>query len=228
MNLIKSYTILFIIIFAANSFSQTDSLSVGKNYKIRLYNQFEVEGYLSIVNDSSVTIITDEYTYIIPRRDIKSVVKADEEFIPEKFRQDKHYNDTTSQCILITKSRSKYEDVKLTNIQDSTFTVIKKDVSKVLMINDVMLLKFKSGGFVSGMLFGAGISTAFWLTVGLFTSSSEGKGYIFYFGLITIIPAGLIGGLIGALLSGEDVYDFTKLNFNQKKKKLAFILQKHS
>jgi len=60
------------------------------------------------------------------------------------------------------------------------------------------------------------------------SGESESVPYILMYSLATVVPAGLIGGLVAVLTGSKDeVYNFTDANPNAKLKRLKYLIQKH-
>jgi hypothetical protein len=234
-NLILLIFISFSIInesVALNINFPEDSLEVGKSYRIYLYGGFETEGKIISIDSIHIRFKSNSNIYNIPKDQIKSFERADLEIIDVTTDLAKPSEDTTETCDVYLRNRTMLKDVELMLLNDSIIIVFKKKVKKEIRINDINAIKFKSSGFWSGFGYGVVINVAVWTLAGLiFPSEGEiriNAGVGFIFGLITAIPAGLIGGLIGAISASDVTYTFKGLNSSVKSKRVKYIIKKHS
>jgi hypothetical protein len=136
----------------------------------------------------------------------------------------------TDKCDIYLKDRTKILDVPIIGLIDSSVKVETGKNFKYISIKDINKIRFqKSSDFWPGALIGAAISFTYWGFVGAAAHDNEGKGWAMFFGLLSIVPGGLIGGLIGAAATPDDyIYDFSKGNPDAKQKRLRYIINKHT
>lgn len=233
--------ISIILIISSVSFSQelqNDSLRTGRFCNIVLSYGFQAEGKIIQRNADTVWLETDITVLHIPVKDIKFVLNSDFELnsdgVPESdsaMTTTVVTVDTTTECDVYLDAKSELSNVKLMLATDTTFFALRENKKKELNYSDVRKIVFKNQapfgrGFfeIGGIFFAVGF-----LTVAL-KKESEGFGGVkdgLLFGLITAIPAGLIGGVIYAMTSTDDVYLFDKGNFEAKTKKIKYLIQKH-
>jgi len=143
--------------------------------------------------------------------------------------------DTTTECTVKTVSKVTYKEVNLFGLSDSTVNILKENLSKEILIKDIKSIKFKGGGFWNGALIGAG--TAFvlgYVTVALADTADEEfkNGSVFLNGLLVgaafTLPLGLLGGLIGAVVPKDHIFNFKKPDFEANRMTLKYIFKKYS
>lgn len=139
--------------------------------------------------------------------------------------------DTTSECTIITKSRSSYKNIVIIELRDSLVFINKNDITRKLLVNDVRTIKFNARGFWKGARLGGGIGfgLGFILGAGGFGSSSEFNfGHGFLGGFLFAIPLSLLGGGIGVFIAEDELYDLGNLTLNAKKSKIKYLIKKYS
>lgn len=240
----KKILIIAVILFVtAISFSQskTDSMAIGRNCKIVLFNGFQAEGRIrSIINDT-LQLETEITNLHIPVKDIKFVMNPDFEVSDIEENDTLDYQnttviepkiDTTDECDIYLDNKLTYKDVKLIAITDTSIKLVKEDRVKIINIAGMRKIVFKpSSPFGKGLLYGALGGFAFGFFALAFHDnhgeSIGGVGAGVIFGLICAIPTGLVGGVIGVLASGDDVYLFDKGITPAKIKRVKYAMEKH-
>lgn len=226
-------------IYAQNN--SGDSLRPGRECKIVLYNGFQVEG--RIVNSASdtITLQTDITNLFIPVKDIKFVLNAEvelsdvEESPPKKYEEvniETVTVDTSEYCDIYMDDKSSYLNVRIILHTDTTIKVVKDNRPKTVNIAGIRKMEFKPSmpfgkGYFIGSLVGVGVGLVTALTI------SGGHGSIGFPGLIafcflTSIPAGLVGGVIGAITAKNEMYLFEYGLSPGKIKRIDFIIRKHT
>jgi hypothetical protein len=134
----------------------------------------------------------------------------------------------TDECDIYLKDRTKILDVPIVGMIDSSVKIETGNNFKYINIKDINKIRFqKSSDFWTGALIGAAISFTYCGFVGAAAHDNEGKGWAFFIGLLSIVPGGLIGGLIGAASTPDDyIYDFSRGNPDAKLKRLRYIIDK--
>ena len=226
--------------FAQNNTS--DSLRLGRNCKVVLYNGFQAEGRIVNRASDTVTLQTDITNLFIPVKDIKFVLNPDVE-VSDLEETDTLNNsrdvvdavkiDTTEKCDIYMNDKSVMIDVELLIDTDSTLKVIKEDRTKVINIAGIRKIVFKtSAPFGKGYLFGSAIG----FFIGFIPFAfSEGGGHPDFsgigpgilVGLLCSIPAGLVGGVVGVLTASDDVYIFDNGIYPAKIKRIHHAMSKH-
>ncbi len=239
MKIIIFLAALFMMLaYCFNTNSQTDSLRLGRDCKVVLFNGFQAEG--KIVNRASdtITLQTDITKLFIPLKDIKFVLNPEVDISDIEVMDtlsiidyiDAVKIDTTGRCDIYLQDKSVMNDVLLVIDTDSTINVIKGNRAKILSIAGIRKIVFKNiapfgKGYWIGSIIGAGVSflTIYVLSLG----GGEVYQYIVYSALGSI-PFGIIGGLIGEIFSKDDVYLFNKGIYPQKVKRIKTLIQKHT
>ncbi|MEO8210610.1 MAG: hypothetical protein ABI840_08605 [bacterium] len=140
--------------------------------------------------------------------------------------------DTTSECKIITNSRSTYTDVQLFGLSDSSVKILKNGVTKELPVNEIRIIKFTGKGFGKGALIGGGIGFVMGFIIGgqnLGYSNNDfsfGKGIAG--GFIIGVPFFFIGGGLGALFAEDKLYDLGNMDFLSKRKKIISLIKDYS
>lgn len=219
--------------------AQTDSLKLGRDCKVVLYNGFQAEG--KIVNRASdtITLQTDITNLFIPVKDIKFVMDPDAEVSDMEETGTLDYSrdvidavktDTTGRCNIYLQDKSVLNDVLLVTDSDSTIKVIKENRTKILNIAGIRKIVFKNiapfgKGYLIGSIIGAGVS---FLTIYVLSLGGAEVYHYIVFSALGSIPFGVIGGLIGEIFSKDDVYLFNKGIYPQKVKRIKALIQKHT
>ncbi|MEO6694576.1 MAG: hypothetical protein ABIY50_04290 [Ignavibacteria bacterium] len=168
--------------------------------------------------------------FIIPAGDLLSqIINIDTNLYRNKTGV--YISDTTYECTIVTASRSVYKDVNLYGLNDSSVKILKKGVTKEILISDIRTVKFNARGFGKGALIGGGIGFALgFITGGQHFGFSRkfqiGDGMLL--GFITAIPFLLIGGGLGSLFAEDQFYDLSNLDLQKKKDKMSFLISEFS
>lgn len=217
-----------------------DSLYIGRNCRLILYNGYEAEGTVDKKINDTVYFKTDIITLKVPVKDIKFVLnpgyglpETQEEYdslsteIAAPVR-----TDTSEECDLFLDDRTIINDAELIYLNDSTLKVIEPGRRQEIEISKVRKIVFKpTAPFGKGFLIGAGIGFA----AGFFSFAFVephgeqwgGPGVGLIFGLLLSVPTGLIGGVVGVITSSEDIYLFDRGLTVSKSKRLKYIIEKH-
>jgi hypothetical protein len=136
----------------------------------------------------------------------------------------------TEECTIYLKDRSYLKNVIITGYSDNFTKVEKNGNNRIIAIDNINRLVFdRPSGFWIGAGIGAGISFVSCLVMGLIADGGESMHYTLMFGVISILPGSLVGGIIGMVSApGDEVYDFSKANPKAKSKKLQHIINRHS
>lgn len=242
---INLIVISFFLFFAVSIFAQnnsSDSLRLGRDCKVVLYNGFQAEGRIVNRASDTVTLQTDITNLFIPVKDIKFVLNPDVEVSDLEEMDTLKYSrdvidvvkiDTTDKCDIYLHDRSVMKDVLLIIDTDSTLKVIKENRTKIISIAGIRKIVFKvSAPFGKGYLFGSAIG----FFIGFIPLAfSEGGGHPDFsgvgpgilFGLLCSIPAGLVGGVVGVLTAADDVYLFDNGIYPAKIKRIHHAMSKH-
>lgn len=241
-NIILVAALFLMIANCSYSQGQSDSLRLGRNCKVVLYNGFQAEGRIVNRASDTVTLQTDITNLFIPVKDIKFVLNPDVEVSDLEEMDTLKYSrdvidavkiDTTDKCDIYLHDRSVMKDVLLIIDTDSTLKVIKENRTKIISIAGIRKIVFKvSAPFGKGYLFGSAIG----FFIGFIPLAfSEGGGHPDFsgvgpgilFGLLCSIPAGLVGGVVGVLTAADDVYLFDNGIYPAKIKRIHHAMSKH-
>lgn len=241
-NIILVAALFLMIANCSYSQGQSDSLRLGRNCKVVLYNGFQAEGRIVNRASDTVTLQTDITNLFIPVKDIKFVLNPDVEVSDLEETDTLKYSrdvidavkiDTTDKCDIYLHDRSVMKDVLLIIDTDSTLKVIKENRTKIISIAGIRKIVFKvSAPFGKGYLFGSAIG----FFIGFIPLAfSEGGGHPDFsgvgpgilFGLLCSIPAGLVGGVVGVLTAADDVYLFDNGIYPAKIKRIHHAMSKH-
>jgi hypothetical protein len=223
------YSIILIIVFSGILFSQNntkDSIYSGRKCIVVLFNGFESEGTIISVTADTIIFVNEYSEYKIARNQIKSVNRwkeAEEEIFIEQAADTSHY------CDVYLDGGIKMTDVKLVKDTDSTIRILKIHRLKTYNIAAIRKIVFTSEGFGKGFLYGAGIGAALG-TIVVFSLGGfymEAAGYFVLYLAGIAASSGLIGGIIGAASTKDDIYIFDKGFTKVKSKKINFIIEKH-
>lgn len=238
--LIVSIIILNLVSTANSQNNSGDSLRLERNCKIVMYNGFQAEGKIINRASDTITLQTDVTRLYIPVKDIKFVLNTEIELSDVEENPTKKYEeinietvkiDTSEYCDIYMDDRSSYLNVRVILDTDTTIRVIKDNRSKTVNIAGIRKMEFKPSapfgkGYFIGSLVGMGVVLVTALTI------SGGHGSISFPGLIAFcflssIPAGLVGGVIGAITAKNEKYLFEKGLKANKSKRIEFIIKKH-
>lgn len=241
-NIILVAALFLMIANCSYSQGQSDSLRLGRNCKVVLYNGFQAEGRIVNRASDTVTLQTDITNLFIPVKDIKFVLNPDVEVSDLEEMDTLKYSrdvidavkiDTTDKCDIYLHDRSVMKDVLLIIDTDSTLKVIEENRTKLISIAGIRKIVFKvSAPFGKGYLFGSAIG----FFIGFIPLAfSEGGGHPDFsgvgpgilFGLLCSIPAGLVGGVVGVLTAADDVYLFDNGIYPAKIKRIHHAMSKH-
>ncbi len=134
------------------------------------------------------------------------------------------------ECDIFMKDRTSRLNVYITSLIDSSLKIEEGGYYDFLNVNNINKIKFHKGtDFWAGAVVGAGISFTYFAFAAFRAHDNEGRGWSTMFALLSIVPAGLVGGLIGiATTPDDDLYDFSQGNPNAKMKRLRYIIEKHT
>ncbi len=235
----------FCIFLTGSTFAQnnsSDSLGLGRNCKVVLYNGFQCEGRIVNRTSDTITLQTDITNLFIPVKDIKFVMNPEIEVSDIEENDTLNYSrevidevklDTTDKCDVYLHDKSVMNDVLLVIDTDSTLKVIKENRTKIIGIAGIRKIVFKvSAPFGKGYLFGSAIG----FFIGFIPLAfSEGGGHPDFsgvgpgilFGLLCSIPAGLIGGIVGVITASDEVFIFDNGIYPSKIKRIHHAMSKH-
>ncbi|HMQ99626.1 MAG TPA: hypothetical protein PKE39_11435 [Ignavibacteria bacterium] len=238
--LLVSIIILNLVSTANSQNNSSDSLRLGRNCKIVLYNGFQAEGKIVNRGSDTITLQTDVTRHDIPVNGIKFVLNPEIELSDVEENPTGKYEelnietvriDTTEYCDIYMDDKSSYLNVRVILDTDTTIRVVKDNRSKTVNIAGIRKMEFKpSAPFGKGYFIGSLVGIGIGLVTGL--SISGGHGSIGFPGLIAFcflasIPAGLVGGVIGAITAKNEMYLFEKGLKANKIKRIEFIIKKH-
>ncbi|MCI0448242.1 MAG: hypothetical protein L0Y79_00455 [Chlorobi bacterium] len=229
--------LLSILVLTVNVCSQEkgDSLFTGRTCKVLLHNGFEAEGIITKTAGDTIWLKTDIKEFKIPVSEIKFVLNPEAD-IPELEETDlaPSQSDTTEKCNLYLSGGKLLKDVKLIYQSDSTLLALKESKARVIKIEDVRKIVFTAGsGFWKGFLIGDAVGLGSGLLFGILISSDEGSffkagfGEVLGFGFIFALPAGLAGGVIGAIADRDVSYTLPDGYSVTKAKRVQYIIKKH-
>lgn len=223
--------LLLIIIITGTVISQSapkDSVYAGRKCVIILFNGFESEGTITEVWPDSIKFKNDFAIYTIQRAQIKALNRWED---AENVIIEEIIADTSKYCDVYLDNGIKMTDVKLVKETDSTVKILKIDRIRTYKIASIRKIVFSNPGFGTGFLYGFGVGAAlsisFMFAYPVDKEWTEHLGYKMLFLLAVSVPAGLIGGIIGAITSKEDIYLFEKGFSKVKSKKINYIIDKH-
>jgi hypothetical protein len=208
-----------------------DSLITGSTYDVLLYSELEIEGVLTFEDSVSIVIKSKGDIYRIGKDQIKSILLViPESTVGTNETEMKQKRQETSECEIYMKNRSSFKNVLITGLVDSLISIEKEGVRKKIDVFEVNKIKFKSDWtFWDGALMGAGIPLAVFIFYTSFADKHD-KSYpgVLMISLGAIIPAGIIGGVIGIMTQKDDLYDFSNANPKAKLKRMNHIIKKHT
>ena len=241
---------VFLILFGfadlCSSFAQShnsDSLQISSRYLIHGNDGSTMEGTLLQKDSASLAVISlTNKNIIIPFAEIQFIEDANgrvvyqtkehrDQVMREELLHVKLKNSDTSEfCDIYLKEGILLKDVRITNVNDSTFEAVKSVHSNVFNISSVNRIVFINHGFWKGFAYGAAGSIAVWTVLGLASGGGgdmgSPAGWGFIIGLGLAIPTGLISGIISEFVVNDDVYNFSKINPDAKAKRLSYLIKK--
>lgn len=141
----------------------------------------------------------------------------------------------SDECSIYLQSRTLIKDVEIVGVKDSNVFIIKNYVTDKINIDEIRTIKFKgSGGFWKGALVGAGINFTAFTILAIVVPKGHGeyagwnKMMLFFVGIAGIIPAGLIGGFIGAVSQEDKIYQLPKDDIEAKIRSIRKIIKDNS
>ncbi len=136
----------------------------------------------------------------------------------------------TDECDIFMKDRTSKYNVFITSLIDSALKIEEGGYYDFINVNNINKIKFHKGtDFWAGALVGAGISFTYFAFAAFRSHDPEQEHWNTAFALMSIIPGGLVGGLIGIITTpDDDLYDFSHSNPNAKMKRLRYIIEKHT
>jgi len=219
-----------------------DSLRTGRICKIVLYNGFQTEGIIRENKNDTLKLETEITNLYIPVKDIKFVMDTSIDVFDREEQERKNAEedlpvtaeaDTTFECDIYMSDKTLLKDVKLILDSDSTLITLKQKRSKTINISGIRKIVFKqSAPFGTGYFYGSVIGFALGFMTLAFSPggghpdiSGVGPGLIL--GLLTSVPFGLTGGLIGSLTASDDIYLFDEGIYPAKVKRIRYLVEKH-
>jgi hypothetical protein len=235
-----SLTLFIIFSLTYSSFSQTDTLAVGRECKLVFHNGTSAEGTISYRGIDSVTLKTEYTQHSIAVKDIQFVLRPNED-VPVESEIEKTENEKgpfdvqviSSECDVYLDDRSVLKDVNLFAKNDSTLVVFKEMGKREVSYSEIRKIAFKpSAPFGKGYLIGSAIGFLIGfipptLSRGGGHPDFSGPGVGLIVGLIFSVPCGLIGGVIGLLTAQDEVYLFDKGAPPVKKKRIDYLIEQH-
>ncbi len=141
----------------------------------------------------------------------------------------------SDECSIYLQSRTLIKDVEIVGVKDSNVFIIKNYVNDKINIEEIRTIKFKgSGGFWKGALIGAAFDAAVFIMLAIAVPSGHGeyagwnKIMLLYIGAIGLIPAGLIGGLMGVISQEDKIYQLPKGDIEAKIRSIRKIIKENS
>lgn len=141
----------------------------------------------------------------------------------------------TDECSIYLQSRTLIKDVEITGMKDSNVFIIKNKITDKINIDEIRTIKFKgSGGFWKGALIGAGINFGVFTLLAIIVPKGQGeyagwgKAMLFFTAVVGIIPAGLIGGFVGAISQEDKIYQLPKGDIEAKIRNIRKIMKDNS
>jgi len=232
---------IFLLLFFAltiNVYAQEkgDSLFTGRTCKVFLYNGFEAEGLITKTTVDTIWLKTDIKEFKIPVSSIKFVSNSETDLTElEADDLTPLAADTTEKCNVYLSGGSLLKDVMLLYESDSTLIALKEKKARVIKIEDVRKIVFTAGsGFWKGFLIGGAVGLGSGLLLGILIASDErsyfkiGFGGTLALGIIFALPAGLVGGVIGAIADRDESYTLPVGYSVTKAKRIKYIIKKHT
>ena len=232
---------IFLLLFFAltiNVYAQEkgDSLFTGRTCKVFLYNGFEAEGLITKTTVDTIWLKTDIKEFKIPVSSIKFVSNSETDLTElEADDLTPLAADTTEKCNVYLSGGSLLKDVMLLYESDSTLIALKEKKARVIKIEDVRKIVFTAGsGFWKGFLIGGAVGLGSGLLLGILIASDKGSYFKIGFGgtlalgIIFALPAGLVGGVIGAIADRDESYTLPVGYSVTKAKRIKYIIKKHT
>jgi hypothetical protein len=225
MNMTKIIIVLLTSLCSYVSAFETagDSIYVGRKCNIVLHNTFQTDGEIISVGADSIVFKGEFGVYTIPRSQIKTVNNWDIE--EEETGEIVQIADTSEYCDVYCEKGVKLTDVKLVKESDSTILILKYRKIKSYPVSSIRRIVFRHSGFLTGSMIGLGAGTA--VSALIFMAYSGDLFLSVFYGALVSIPVGVIGGIIGAIIANDEVYEFEKGSPPAKVKKINYIIGKH-
>ena len=219
---------------------QKDSLVLGEYYKVIGKNETSCEGYLvkydsiglviRLQNQKELNIEWEMVQQILDKNDnvsyfAKEIYKIqiqNEEKISHTV-----VRDTSDECDVYMSISFLLKEVKIIEVRDSTFKILKSEHTKDFNIVDLKKIKITRHGFWTGAAIGGISSFAAIALLGATTGAHSGADWnmVFVYGLLVAAPAGLLGGFIGEFASQDSDYSFNNLNLEIKRERLKLFVR---
>ncbi len=136
----------------------------------------------------------------------------------------------TDECDIFMKNRLLYKDVRIVSLLRNEIRIDKNGIRKDIDVNQINKIKFSGpSGFWTGALIGAGVSSLGLIIAGIISPGKEAFGYALIYASVSLLPAGLVGGLIGLVTAPEDeLYDISGGNPKARLKRLKYLIHEHT
>jgi len=250
-NIIFSTIILFLIVtltplnnyFHPKNYGQTiqkDSLIIGDFYKVIGKDETSCQGVLVKYDSLGLVIKTQNekelylgwelVSQILDKND--NVSYFAKEIYKIQIQNEEKINhtvmrDTSDECDIYMNNTFRLKDVKIIEIGDSTFKVIKDKYSRDFKIIDIKKIEIKNHGFWGGAIVGVASAFVGWLTIGIIAGANgaEDWQWLFPIATATALPTGLIGGFIGEFVVQDSDYSFNNLSLEIKRARLKLFVK---
>lgn len=205
-----------------NGLNSVDSLRSNKKISVKPVKALKKRTTLNHKSDS-LTFSKDSSSLNFLKETVRNDSAHSAVF---KYDQEKEYfkKHTMRECTLTTVSGKIFSDVRLSGLNDSTVTLLKKCKSKVVFIKDIRTLKINGRGFWRGALMGSGSA----LLLGFIAGNLDTTGQYLWdgmkIGLALVLPLAIIGGIFE---SKDTVYDISAMNIKEKKRSLKYLFSKY-
>lgn len=235
--------ILFLLSLSFNISAQNntgDSLKPGRICKLVLYNGFQTEGRITERKNDTLLFETEITNLFIPVKDIKFVLNPEVELFDyeeliykesDSITEPLPSLDTTEVCDIYMDDKSSLTDVKIIveTKNDTTIRIVKNNRTKRVNIAGIRKIEFRptqpfGKGYFIGSIVGVGLGLATALTFSGYGFSLPGTLALCF---LTSIPAGIIGGVVGAVTAENEKYLFSNGLTPLKIKRMRYVIEKH-
>ena len=179
----------------------TDSLNYKKDFSGETYNQDT-----AVVTDNINKVYADSAVFIkaVSNKSLKA--------------------HTNNECTVITLSGKIYNDVKISEKNDSSVSILKGNKSKIILMKDISSIKIKGNGFWKGAFLGASGALLLGFLAGTIDTTYEYLWDGMKIGMALALPFAIIGGIFE---SKDKVYDHWSKDIRMKKKEIKYILRNY-